>query len=1045
MAFDAGAVTARLELDRTGFQAGLRAARADADRFARNKITANVQVDADTARADAAMAGTEAEADRLGRKRVKLDVDSSAIGRLGGNISLLQTAIVGLGPAVLPVLGGLTVAAVGLATGVAGATGGVGALGLVAMGVMKKVSGVEQQVQTLREKAAATSGKQRQAYLDQAATLEGTLTPAERKLGDATGQVQAKWGRLVDSLSPQVWRAVAPLLKTASDHMGLLKLLVGPAADAVHDLGTAADRALNQPWWKNFFKLLGGQGGLALRTFGSLIGSVVTGLAHLIADGAPVFDKLAPKIVGFGRAFASWASSAKPRQDLQKLIGYVQAHGPAMAKVLSDIPRAISALAKGAAGLSGGALLGVDVLLRIIGGMSPSQVQGLAVAFAALKLGSIAGNIGGVAQGAVQLAGVLPKIGKGIRAWAVAQGILDVAEDANPIGALVLGIEAAVAIIALAAYEIHQHWGPISGFFRGVWNAVKGAALSVAHWFTGPLVDFFKRAGNAIAAPFRWLWHNVMVPVWKGIQAAVHPFVIMFNVWSLMIRAAIKVVGIIATWLWRNAIAPAFRGIQAVVGAVWRWVKANVLGPFSEGFRTVGRWASWLWHTALAPAWHGIQTVLHNAWSWINAHVVSPMIRVFTKTIPDAFKKGASLAGKGFDAIRNLAKKPVNFLIGTVYDNGIRAFVGRIANWVNGKKSSNPLPYVPQLAAGGVFNTPTAIVGEGNPAYSEYVIPTDPRHRSRALALYSQLGTQLMAGGGVIDWLKRAGGSVFNTIKRVVPGADLAARGAATVGGVLADPANAVRSVISGALGGFQKFGDNPWVSLLAGIPGRMLSDIVGAVKSMVSSMGGGGGGAGPPGAGVARWRTTVLQALATVGLPTSAAYVNAWLRQIATESGGNQNAVQGNIGDINNRTGDLAKGLVQTISATFNAFKLPGYGQIFNGLDNLIAGMRYAISRYGRTGMLGVIGHGHGYDNGGPLMPGYTLAYNGTGRPENVQTAAQAQAGDGLADAVAALAGAFRSGITLNVDGKPMKAFVDSRTDMMLGDVVRAAQLGRR
>lgn len=123
--------------------------------------------------------------------------------------------------------------------------------------------------------------------------------------------------------------------------------------------------------------------------------------------------------------------------------------------------------------------------------------------------------------------------------------------------------------------------------------------------------------------------------------------------------------------------------------------------------------------------------------------------------------------------------------------------------------------------------------------------------------------------------------------------------------------------------------------------------------------------GGSPGGSGVARWRSTVIQALKLAGLPTSAAYVNAWLRQIATESGGNPHAVQGNIGDINNITGDLAKGLVQTISATFNSFKLPGFGNIFNGLDNLIAGMRYAKSRYGAAGMLGVIGHGHGYARG--------------------------------------------------------------------------------
>lgn len=123
-----------------------------------------------------------------------------------------------------------------------------------------------------------------------------------------------------------------------------------------------------------------------------------------------------------------------------------------------------------------------------------------------------------------------------------------------------------------------------------------------------------------------------------------------------------------------------------------------------------------------------------------------------------------------------------------------------------------------------------------------------------------------------------------------------------------------------------------------------------------------------PGGSGVERWRDTVIQALTRVGLPTSDDYVNAWLRQIKTESGGNPRAVQGNIGDVNNRSGDLAHGLVQVIGQTFAAFRdksLPN--DRFNPLANLVAGMnwaKYKASRKG-TSMLSFIGKGHGYEDG--------------------------------------------------------------------------------
>lgn len=136
-----------------------------------------------------------------------------------------------------------------------------------------------------------------------------------------------------------------------------------------------------------------------------------------------------------------------------------------------------------------------------------------------------------------------------------------------------------------------------------------------------------------------------------------------------------------------------------------------------------------------------------------------------------------------------------------------------------------------------------------------------------------------------------------------------------------------------------------------------------------------GGGKGSPTGSGVARWTSQLKEALRMNGLPTTASYVNAWLRQIETESGGNERAVQPGIDPDGDGSGP-AMGLIQAKKGTFLANAFPGHGNIFNGFDSMLAGIRYALKRYGPD-MLAVIGHGHGYADGGEIN-GPELAWIG-------------------------------------------------------------------
>lgn len=114
-------------------------------------------------------------------------------------------------------------------------------------------------------------------------------------------------------------------------------------------------------------------------------------------------------------------------------------------------------------------------------------------------------------------------------------------------------------------------------------------------------------------------------------------------------------------------------------------------------------------------------------------------------------------------------------------------------------------------------------------------------------------------------------------------------------------------------------------------------------------------------GKGVSQWRSTVIRALKMEG-QYSASNVAKTLYQMQTESGGNPRAI--NLWDSNARKGIPSKGLMQVIGPTFNAYARSGFNKnIYDPLSNILASIRYAVSRYGS---LGKAYRGVGYANGG-------------------------------------------------------------------------------
>ena len=119
------------------------------------------------------------------------------------------------------------------------------------------------------------------------------------------------------------------------------------------------------------------------------------------------------------------------------------------------------------------------------------------------------------------------------------------------------------------------------------------------------------------------------------------------------------------------------------------------------------------------------------------------------------------------------------------------------------------------------------------------------------------------------------------------------------------------------------------------------------ARESLTLMAAGGGDGAGAGGAPPEQIRRWIEAGLRLAGEPVTSGAINTLYGRIMQESGGNPMAQ--NNWDINAKRGTPSKGILQTIDPTFNAYKVPGFSDIWNPVHNIAAAVRYMRARYGR------------------------------------------------------------------------------------------------
>jgi hypothetical protein len=217
----------------------------------------------------------------------------------------------------------------------------------------------------------------------------------------------------------------------------------------------------------------------------------------------------------------------------------------------------------------------------------------------------------------------------------------------------------------------------------------------------------------------------------------------------------------------KRIVDAAFKGVAAAGKFMWDKVLKPTFSFLGKGLGLLGAgFKTWL--GIAKSVWSGVSGAVGAGWTKISGFF--NRIKQGMGLVGKAFGAGANAIRSAWSKVQDYTKKPINFVIGTVYNRGIVGLWNKVMGWLH-LPGSLKLNTLPQLASGGpmpvrpgVFNKPTAIVGEGNSNYPEYVIPTDPKYRGRAQALWQAAGgnLQMLQLGGIIGSVKKAASKVVN-------------------------------------------------------------------------------------------------------------------------------------------------------------------------------------------------------------------------------------------------------------------------------------------
>ncbi|MEX3562182.1 tape measure protein [Corynebacterium phoceense] len=213
---------------------------------------------------------------------------------------------------------------------------------------------------------------------------------------------------------------------------------------------------------------------------------------------------------------------------------------------------------------------------------------------------------------------------------------------------------------------------PLGAFFtETLWPTID----SVLTWVS----DKWQAMLDAVTAVWGWLRDNVLIPLasfftdtlWPAVSSALGWVSDKWN-WLYGILSSV------VSWIWDNVI------MRSINGYVNLWNRAQ---------EAIG----WL-----VDKWNWMRDRLNDGWVWIDSNVFTPLKDGLT-SVKNWFGTMVDNIGRLWDGIKRKAAEPVNFVINSVFNNGILKAWNKVAGMVGLDQDNVRIPTIGGYATGGIL------------------------------------------------------------------------------------------------------------------------------------------------------------------------------------------------------------------------------------------------------------------------------------------------------------------------------------------------------